>query len=118
MSHSDRQSYDFDSATGRYDLPDSLTTNHFINYNTIQRIGAGYNATTGKYKYQLGVTLQLSDLDDHNLTGKTSIIQRQLNWYPRASLIYTPSKGKNIKLVYTASTTSPTGKPKCLYALS
>ncbi len=107
-SHSDRQSYDFDSATGRYDLPDTLTTNHFINTNTIQRIGAGYNATDGKYRYQLGLTLQFSDLDDRNLTAKTTIDQHQVNWYPRASLIYTPSKGKNIKLVYTASTTSPT----------
>ena len=107
-SHSDRESYDFDSTTGRYDLPDSLTTNHFINTNTIQRIGAGYNATDGKYRYQLGLTLQFSDLDDRNLTAKTTIDQHQVNWYPRASLIYTPSKGKSIKLVYTANTTSPT----------
>lgn len=108
VSHSDRQAFDFDSATGSYDLPDTLTTNHFLNYNTIQRIGAGYNATEGKYRYQLGVTLQVSDLDDHNVTAKTLLNQRQTNWYPRASLIYTPAKGKNIKIVYTASTTSPT----------
>ena len=108
ISRSDRQAFDYDSATGRYDVPDTLTTNHFVNYNTIQRVGAGYNATDGKYRYQLGLTLQFSDLDDHNLTAKTILNQRQTNWYPRASLIYTPSKGKNIKLVYTASTTSPT----------
>jgi len=108
ISHSDKQSFDYDSATGKYDLPDTLTTNHFINYNTIQRVSAGYNATEGKYRYQLGVTLQLSDLDDRNLTNATSITQHQLNWYPRASLFYTPSKGTSIKLVYTANTTSPT----------
>ncbi|HWB94876.1 MAG TPA: outer membrane beta-barrel protein [Puia sp.] len=108
VSRSDRQAFDFDSATGSYDLPNTLTTNHFLNYNTIQRIGAGYNATEGKYRYQLGVTLQFSDLDDHNLTAKTLLNQRQTNWYPRASLIYTPSRGKNIKVVYTANTTSPT----------
>ena len=108
VSRSDREAFDFDSATNRYDVPDTLTTNHFINYNTIQRIGAGYNATEGKYRYQLGVTMQFSDLDDRNLTAKTRLSQRQTNWYPRASLIYTPSRGKNIKLVYAASTTSPT----------
>ena len=108
VSRSDRQAYDFDSITDSYDLPDTLTTNHFVNYNTIQRIGAGYNATEGKYRYQLGVTLQFSDLDDHNVTTKSVLNQRQTNWYPRASLIYTPSRGKNIKLVYTANTTSPT----------
>jgi hypothetical protein len=108
VSHSDRQSKDFDSATGRYDLPDTLTTNHFINYNTIQRFSAGYNATEGKYKYQLGVTLQLSNLDDRNLTNIKSITQHQINWYPRASLIVNPGKGTSIKLTYTANTTSPT----------
>jgi hypothetical protein len=108
ISRSDRQADDFDSATGKYDRPDTLTTNHFVNYNTIQRLGAGYNATDGKYRYQIGLTLQFSDLDDHNLTAKSVLNQRQTNWYPRASLIYTPSQGKNIKLVYTANTTSPT----------
>jgi Outer membrane protein beta-barrel family len=107
-SHSDRQSYDFDSATGKYDLPDTLTTNHFINYNTIQRFSTGYNATAGKYRYQLGVTLQVSDLNDRNLTADSSIRQHQLNWYPRASLLYTPKQGASLNLVYTASTTSPT----------
>ncbi|HEV2480676.1 MAG TPA: outer membrane beta-barrel protein [Puia sp.] len=108
ISHSDRSAFDYDTVTGRYDLPDSLTTNHFVNYNTIQRVGAGYNATDGKYRYQLGLTLQFSDLDDHNLTAKNSLNQRQTAWYPRASLIYTPSQGRNVKLVYTAATTSPT----------
>ena len=31
-----------------------------------------------------------------------------MNWYPRASLFYAPSKGSSVKLTYTASTTSPT----------
>jgi hypothetical protein len=107
-SHSDRQSNDFDSATGKYDLPDTLTTNHFVNANNIQRFSTGYNATEGKYRYQLGLTVQISDLDDRNLSSDSSIRQHQLNWYPRASLLYTPEKGKTINLVYSASTTSPT----------
>jgi len=107
-SRSDKQSFDFDSASGKYDIHDTLTTNHFINYNTIQRLSTGYNATDGKYRYQLGMTLQLSDLDDQNLTTHTSINQHQINWYPRASLIYTPEKGKSVSLQYSANTTSPT----------
>ncbi|HEY4060601.1 MAG TPA: outer membrane beta-barrel protein [Puia sp.] len=107
-NHSDRIAFDFDSLTGRYDIPDTLTTNHFINYTTVQRLSTGYNATEGKYRYQLGLSLQLSDLDDRNLTAATSISQHQVNWYPRASLLYTPQKGKSINLTYTASTTSPT----------
>ncbi|GGA90548.1 outer membrane beta-barrel protein [Puia dinghuensis] len=108
VSHSDRQSYDFDSATRRYDLPDTLTTNHFINYNTIHRFSTGYNATEGKVRYQLGVTFQLSDLVNHNLTTSTSLTQRQYNWYPRASLFYNPTKSASFRLFYSANTTSPT----------
>ncbi len=107
-NHSDRQSYDFDSATGKYDIPDTLTTNHFINDNTIQRFSTGLNATDGKFRYQLGITLQLSNLVDHNLTADSSIRQRELNWYPRASLIYTPTKGTTINIAYMATTTPPT----------
>jgi hypothetical protein len=108
ISHSDKQAYDYDSATGRYDLPDTITTNHFVNYNTIQRFSAGYNATEGQLRYQLGVTLQVSSLDDRNLSTATSITQRQMNWYPRASLFYSPAKGTSVKLTYMANTTSPT----------
>jgi hypothetical protein len=107
VSKSDRQSFDFDSLSGKYDTPDSLTTNHFINYNTIHRMSASYNATDGKYQYQLGVTFQMSNLDDHNLTAKTTISQHQMNWYPRASLLITPSKGQSLNFVYSATTTSP-----------
>ena len=107
-SKSDKQSFDYDSASGRYDIPDTLTTNHFINHNTIHRLSTGYNATEGKYRYQLGLTFQISDLDDRNVSANTSISQHQLNWYPRASLIYTPEKGKAINLQYSANTTSPT----------
>ncbi|HEY6901637.1 MAG TPA: outer membrane beta-barrel protein [Puia sp.] len=108
ISKSDKQSYDYDSASGKYDIPDTLTTNHFINYNTIHRLSTGYNATDGKYRYQLGLTFQISDLDDHNLTAGNQIRQHQLNWYPRASLIYTPKKGTTLNLQYSANTVSPT----------
>jgi hypothetical protein len=107
-NHSDRQSFDFDSATGKYDLPDTITSNHFINDNTTQRFSTGLNATDGKFRYQLGITLQVSDLNDHNVTADSSIRQREVNWYPRASMIYTPSKGTTINIVYSATTTAPT----------
>jgi hypothetical protein len=107
-SHSDQQSYDFDSATAKFDLPDSLTTDHFFTDNTIQRFSSSYNVMEGKYHYQLGATLQVSSLNDHNLTTGGSISQHQINWYPRAFLIYTPEIGKNLNLAYSVTTTSPT----------
>jgi len=106
-SHSNQRSYDFDSVTGKFDLPDSLTTDHFFADNTIQRFSAGYNVTEGKYRYQLGATLQVSGLNDRNLTTGGSISEHQINWYPRASLLYTPEQGKSLNLGYWVTTTSP-----------
>ena len=64
--------------------------------------------TTGRFQYQLGLSLQYSLLENINRTVDSTLTFRQTNWYPRASLIYTPRHGRSLKIVYAASTTSPT----------
>ncbi|HVS98153.1 MAG TPA: outer membrane beta-barrel protein [Puia sp.] len=108
VSRSDRSSHDFDSATGSYDLPDAVTSNHFTTTNTIQRAGMGYNVVSGRVQYQLGLAAQVSELDNLNRSTDSTLKLRQTNWYPRASLIYTPVRGRSVNLQYGASTTSPT----------
>jgi hypothetical protein len=107
-SYSNRQSYDFDSATGKFDFPDSLTTSHFAAFNTIQRFSVGYNGKDSKYRYQFGIIFQLSDLENRNRTTGNAISHNQLIWYPSASLLYTPEKGKNFSFIYSVTTTNPT----------
>jgi Outer membrane protein beta-barrel family/Carboxypeptidase regulatory-like domain len=107
ISRSDRASTDFDSLTGHYDLPDSGTSNHFTAYNTIQRFGVGYNVTEGKLRYQLGLALQFSELDNRNRTVDSTLLIRQTNWYPRASLLYSPGHGRSLHVDYSANTTAP-----------
>ena len=75
-SRSDRSAFDYDSATGKFDLPDSVTSNHFTTTNTIQRLGMGYNATEGRVQYQLGLTLQLSELDNLNRSTDSTLRRR------------------------------------------
>lgn len=108
ISRNDRASDDYDSLTGHYDLPDTGTSNHFTTYNTLQRLGVGYNVTEGKFRYQLGLSLQLSELDNRNRTVDSTLILRQTNWYPRASLMYSPGHGRSLHIQYSANTTSPT----------
>jgi Outer membrane protein beta-barrel family len=108
ISHSDRSSDDYDSATGRYDLPDTSTSNHFTTYNTIQRFGAAYNSTRGKFQYQLGLTLQFSVLENVNRSVDSTLTLRQTNWYPRASFTYSPGLGSSLVCTYNATTISPT----------
>jgi len=108
IGRNDRTSMDYDSLTGSYDLPDAVTTNHFTNTNTIQRLGMGYNATVGKYQYQIGIAGQFSELDNANRTNDSVLRLRQTNWYPRASLIYSSGSGRSLNLQYSAATKSPT----------
>ena len=108
VSRSDRSSHDYDSATGAYDLPDAVTSNHFTTTNTIQRLGIGYNVSSGRVQYQLGLAAQVAELDNLNRSSDSTLKLRQTNWYPRASLIYTPVAGRSLSLQYGAATTSPT----------
>ena len=106
--HSDKESFDYDSLTNKYDIPDSLTTNRFLNHNTVQALSAGYNTTEGKYRFQLGVTGQLTQLDNLNQVTNSDLHQQQLNLIPRVSLLWEIKKEKNIFLTYTESNQLPT----------
>jgi Outer membrane protein beta-barrel family len=106
--HSDKESFDYDSLTGRYDHLDTLTTNRFQNYTTSQRLNAGYNTTEGKYQFQIGLSAQLTSLSNENLFTGQTLFQNTVNWFPRASLLWELEKGKNLRFNYSGSSISPT----------
>lgn len=108
VSRTDKTSFAYDSTSGKYDILDTTTTNHFRTINAIQKLGAGYNVTFTKYSYQVGLAAQFSNLDNNNYTLKSQINQRSTNWYPRASLIYNLSKGKSLNFNYSGYNTTPT----------
>ena len=107
-NRSDKQSFDYDSATSKYDHPDSLTTNHFYNRNTVQRFSIGYNATEGLLRYQIGLATQLTNLLNDNYSIHSRLLQHFTNWFPRANLIWSITKEKNLQLGYSGSSTAPT----------
>jgi len=106
-SHSDKESFDYDSATKRYDRLDTLTTNQFFNRNTNQNIHADFNSDGTKWHYQLGVAIQLTSLYNKNYSIKDPIQQRFTNWYPRASLIWSMSQNRSIRVGYSGSSSAP-----------
>jgi hypothetical protein len=105
--HSDKESFDYDSLAGKYDNPDSLTTNRFQNHTTVNGFGAGYNTIEGKYQFQVGLTGQLTQLDNLNLVNNQNLHQQTMNWFPRASLLWDISKGKNMYFNYSGASTAP-----------
>ena len=106
--HSDKESFDFDSLTGKYDRLDSLTTNRFLNHNTVQTLSAGYNTTEGKYQFQVGLTGQLTQLNNLNLVNNQNLYQQQFNFIPRASLLWEIKKERNIFIAYSEYNQLPT----------
>jgi hypothetical protein len=106
-NHSDKHSFDHDSITGKYDIADTLTSNKFSNRNTVQQFHAGFNADGTKFRYQLGLAVQLTDLDNQNYSLHAHIQQHFTNWYPRANLIWILSQGKTVRFGYTGSSSAP-----------
>jgi len=107
-SRSDKKSFDYDSATGKYDRLDTLTTNRFFNSNTVQYVSAGFNTTEGKLRYQLGIGAQFTDLRNDNYSLDSHLGQDFTNWFPRASLIWTLGKSKTLNLGYNGASRTPT----------
>jgi Outer membrane protein beta-barrel family len=107
VNRNDQIANDYDSLTGAFDRLDSATTNHFTTTNAIQRASLGYDATEGKFRYRIGGTVQATKLDNRNRSTDSTLIIKQTNWYPHASLLYTFKSGTNLNLQYGANTITP-----------
>lgn len=106
-NESDRQTFNYINATGKYDgLNDSLT-NHFQNYNESNRIGANYRVTKKKYNYQVGLAAQQLLLASDNLTKSTKLNQRYTNLFPNASFNYQFARSRNLRFNYRGRTAQP-----------
>ncbi len=106
--HSDKESFALDSLTGKYDQLDSLTTNRFKNSTTVHSWSAGYNTTEGKWRFQVGITGQLTRLSNLNLMNDSALRQNSLNWNPRASFLWQPEKSSNLNFSYSMNNRTPT----------
>jgi hypothetical protein len=106
-SHNDRKSFDYDSVTGKYDIPDTLTSNRFFNRTSTQNFHAGFNADGTKFRYQLGLAVQMTSLDNQNYSLHAYIVQHFTNWFPRANLIWTLTQGRTLSVGYSGSSSSP-----------
>ncbi|MEO5995275.1 MAG: TonB-dependent receptor [Chitinophagaceae bacterium] len=112
---SDRNAYDFNIVTGKYDLVNASQTNYFVNDFFANRYGANFRVQTTKYNWQLGGAVQSSVLTNNSirpsvLTGKDSAInlkQSALNFFPTANFNYSFSRTKNLRIFYRGRTNQP-----------
>ena len=108
---SDKETYDYNSLSGKYDMLNLLQTNYFENTNTSSRLGFNYRLQEKKYNYQLGMAVQFTELGSRSqraATGKdTTIIQNFTNFFPAASFTYSVNRTKNFRFNYRGRTNAP-----------
>ena len=109
---SDKESYDYNSISGKYDMLNLLQTSYFENTNTSSRLGFNYRLQEKKYNYQLGLAVQFTELGSRSIranTGKdTTITQNFTNFFPTANFTYSVNKTKNFRFNYRGRTNAPT----------
>jgi len=108
---SDKDSYDYNTTSGKYDVLNLLQTNYFENTNISNRFGFNYRFQEKKYNYQLGLGMQFTELGSRSIraeTGKdTTITQNFTNFFPTASFTYNVNKTKNFRFNYRGRTNAP-----------
>src|SRR5436190_5859352 len=111
-SQSDKETWNYNNTSGKYDDPNLLLTNDFDNTFTANRFGANFRVQEKKYNYQVGLGVQQSQLKSLSYQAATAkdslIINDAVNFFPQASFNYTPSRTKNFRVNYRGRTNQPT----------
>ena len=111
QNNSDKRTNNFDTLTGKYNLPNPQQTNYFTNSFIAHRVGGNFRVQQKKYNYQLGGSLQFAALESHvfnNGSSKDSVIVRNyVNFNPNANFNFTPKAGQNLRFNYRGRTNQP-----------
>ena len=111
-STSDREIYDFNSVSGKYDNLNLVLSNDFKNRFLAHRFGFNFRVQAEKLSYQLGLSLQRSTLESNIFMAtqnKDSISKASYtNYFPTFRLDYKPQRNKSVRFRYDGRTNQPT----------
>jgi hypothetical protein len=106
-NNSNRQTYQYDSVTHEYNVPNELLSNIFENTNMSNRVSLNYRLRFTNLTASIGSGVQYSGLNSINHSKSTEIRQNFVNMYPSASLNYNLEKQKSLKFNYEGRTGQP-----------
>jgi len=106
-SHSDRQTLNFNTTTGKYDQEDAVLSNVFANLNESHRGGVNFRVVQKKYNYQIGMSVQQTLLESDNISKDILQSEKFTNLFPTASFNYQFARSKNLRFNYRGSTRQP-----------
>jgi hypothetical protein len=108
---SDKKTFNYNTVSGNYDIPNLPLTNSFENIFAANRFGVNYRQQEKKYNYQLGIGVQRATLTSNSfiaVTNKDSVAAHSYtNFFPVASFNWTPSRTKGIRFNYRGRTNQP-----------
>ncbi|MCX8019682.1 MAG: outer membrane beta-barrel protein [Chitinophagaceae bacterium] len=109
---SDRKVFNYNTASGKYDVANLPLTNDFVNKFRANRFGINYRVQEKKYNYQIGLAVQDAVLISNSfraLTNKDSVTrQKFINYFPQANFNWTPSRSQGLRFNYRGRTSQPT----------
>ncbi|HYJ63203.1 MAG TPA: outer membrane beta-barrel protein, partial [Parafilimonas sp.] len=103
----DRVTYNFDSASQKFNSVDSLLTNQYLNTYSSNRVTLNYRIRSNNLNLSFGNGVQFGSLKSINNTKNLTLTQHYTNMYPTANLRYSFSKTSSLRFNYSGRTTQP-----------
>jgi Outer membrane protein beta-barrel family/Carboxypeptidase regulatory-like domain len=102
-----RKTYDINNQNGKYDIINDVLSNAFRSEYTYTGGGLNLRSQQKKVTVGFGATLQYASLLSIQQDNNSTIKQNFTNVLPAASLTYSFSRTKNLRLEYNTSTQQP-----------
>ncbi|HUR64713.1 MAG TPA: outer membrane beta-barrel family protein [Chitinophagaceae bacterium] len=111
LNVSDKSTTNYNTATGKYDVPNLLLTNNFDNIYKAHRYTVNYRVQEKKYNYQFGFGMQNATQENKSFQAATqkdsSYTRNYTDIFPTISFNLTPSRTKNLRIRYNGRSNQP-----------
>jgi len=104
---SNKVTYDYNVAGKVYDLLNDSLSNSFRNNYSFHLASLLFRTQKKKYEYSLGAYVQISDLDNNNISQNNRIQQSIVNFFPQAAMSYIFSNSKRLQFTYSGAPQPP-----------
>lgn len=105
-SQSDRSSFN-KTNDGKYSKLDSLYSNNYQFNVFTQQGGLTYLLVKKKFRFNAGTNIGFTSFHQRDLHADTTAQRKFVNWYPQASLSYSPANQTRLQLGYSGYTAQP-----------
>jgi hypothetical protein len=104
---SDRATYDYNGASGKYDKLNTALTNSFSSNYSYGGGSLNFRSNMKKLTMTVGASMQFAKLESVNKTNNNVVSQSFTDLLPNAMLQYRIASSKSLTLNYNTSTTQP-----------